>query len=65
VVHEFFEDIDWYPGVGMALGVGMPQRVGGHEGTIERGGLSVRAQQFAVEGLDLLDPGVERPAYAG
>jgi hypothetical protein len=46
LIHQLFEDVNGDPGVGVALGVGMPERVGGDQGRIERDRPPVRSAQL-------------------
>ena len=64
VIHELFEHVDRYSGVGVALGVGVAQCVWRDQGGVERGWAAVGAEQVAVDGADLGHPGLEGPADA-
>ena len=64
VIHELLEHVDRYSGVGVSLGVAVAQCVWGDQGGVERGGAAVGAEQVAVNGPDLVQPGLEGPAHA-
>jgi hypothetical protein len=44
MVEQLFEHVDGHAGVGVALGVAVPQRVGGDQGAVERQRCPVGAQ---------------------
>ena len=64
VIHQLFEHVDGYSGVGVALGVGMAQCVWSDQRGVERGGAAVRGEQLAVNGADLSHPDFEGRAHA-
>ena len=49
VAHEFFEHVWRGSGVGVALGVGVPERVGADFGSVERKRVAVLADDLRVE----------------